>query len=85
MIDAIDTPAAADTTANRLARITRDFRAAITARKISGYAAWHDAKVKLMAYVSGDDACEILAEVLADMVRYCVVCDRYKGDGHTHD
>lgn len=85
MIDAIDTPAAADTTAHRLARIVRDFRDALTAREISGYAAWHDAKVKLIAYVSGNAADEILAEVLADMIRYCVVCDRYIGDGHTHD
>lgn len=85
MINAIDTPAAADTTADRMARIVRDFRGALTERTLSGYAAWHDAKVKLMAYVSSNAADEILAEVLADMVRYCVVCDRYKGDGHQHD
>lgn len=69
MIDAIDTPAAADTTADRLARIVRDFRDAITARKISGYAAWYDARLKATAYMSGAEADELLAEVLADMAR----------------
>lgn len=69
MIDAISNPAAASTTADRMARIVRDFRAAITHRTMSGYAAWHDAHVKLCAYVSGDDASEILAETLASMAR----------------
>ena len=69
MIDAIDTPAAADTTAQRLAKITRDFWDAIMAREVSGYAAWRDAKIKLMAYLSSDDAEELLSEILADMAR----------------